>query len=72
MVDGTRGYVMKEGTWHTLDRFPIHPPHSDFLMLTDWETTLEVKQPNPDKEKWKLNQEVDFDVRFGTVFEFSF
>jgi ureidoglycolate hydrolase len=26
LIDDRKGYLLKRGTWHALDRFPLHPP----------------------------------------------
>src|SRR5436305_14339922 len=33
-VDGGSGLIMHAGTWHTLDRYPLAPPHVDALFFT--------------------------------------
>ena len=33
-LDGTRGVMLRKGTWHARDRFPVVPPHADSAFLT--------------------------------------
>lgn len=40
-VDKSQGYVLRRGTWHSLDRYPLHPPAAAFAMITEAETTEE-------------------------------
>lgn len=44
VLDGTAGYVLHAGTWHSLDRYPLSPPGCDWVMITDEETTEELRR----------------------------
>jgi ureidoglycolate lyase len=68
LLDGSKGYILRKKTWHSLDRFPLHPPHGDWLILTDRETTEDLKA-SPDHLGAKLTQAADFEQRYGVVFE---
>ena len=70
LLDGTRGYVMKKGTWHSLDRFPLYEPGSGWAVLTDWETTQDLINSS-DKLGDKLTKTVDFEKDMGITFEFA-
>lgn len=70
ILDGTKGYVLKRRTWHSLDRFPLYPPHGDWLMLTDWDTTADLKASS-DGLGDRLTRALDFEKRYGVVFEFD-
>lgn len=59
LLDGSAGYVMHRGTWHSLDRFPLAPPHSDFLMITDHETQDDLTESYAGRGRWALTQEID-------------
>jgi ureidoglycolate lyase len=67
LLDGSAGYVMRRGTWHSLDRFPLAPPHSDFLMITDHETQDDLTESYAGRGSWALTQEVDLGARYGTT-----
>jgi ureidoglycolate hydrolase len=69
LLDGTKGYVMAKGTWHSLDRFPLYPPESVFVMFSDDETAQDLAQAYAGQGGWKLSQEVDYKTRFGVTFE---
>src|SRR5262245_31982305 len=66
LVDGSKGYVFAKGTWHT-NRYPLHPPAAVFFLVTDPATQDElVRLP---EQEWKRTQQVDYETRFGVVFE---
>ena len=68
LLDGTRGYILRKNTWHTLNRFPLHPPGNDWIVLTDWETTADLKASGGVGDK--LTRTVDFEQELGVTFEF--
>jgi ureidoglycolate lyase len=70
LLDGTRGYILNRRTWHSLDRFPLYPPHGDWIILTDWETTEDLLASS-DRLGAKLTRAIDFEKLYGTVFEFD-
>ena len=45
LIDGTKGFAYKKGTWHSLDRYILSPPGTTFVILN--------QSPNP-------TQTVDF------------
>jgi ureidoglycolate lyase len=57
LIDGTRGYGYKTGTWHSLNRYVLHPPGASFIILN--------VEPNP-------TQVVDYEERFGVSFAIEF
>jgi ureidoglycolate lyase len=69
LLDGSRGYVLAPGTWHSLDRFPLSPPDTRFVMITDRETADDLSTAYTGRGGWQLTQEVDFSARFGVAFE---
>lgn len=69
LLDGSKGYVMAPGTWHSLDRFPLSPPDTRFVMITDRETADDLSAAYAGRGGWQLTQEVDFAARFGIRFE---
>ncbi len=70
LLDGTRGYVLKRRTWHSLDRFPLYPPHGDWVILTDWETTEDLLA-SADRLGAKLTRAIDFAEIYAVVFGFD-
>ena len=66
LINGT-SYMLKRGTWHSLDRFPLHPPGADFVVVTDWETQNELK--NKPMSEWRLTQDINYDEQCGVTFE---
>lgn len=70
LIDGSRGYVLKRRTWHSLDRFSLYPPHGDWIILTDWETSEDLLASS-DRLGAKLTRAVDFEKVYGVVFEFD-
>jgi ureidoglycolate lyase len=69
LLDGAAGYVLHRGTWHSLDRFPLRPPHTDFLMITDHETQDDLTESYAGRGTWTLTQEVDLVAAFGLAIE---
>jgi ureidoglycolate lyase len=67
-MDGTAGLLMHKGTWHTLDRFPLRPPHIDVLFLTAASTQAELIRQNADGTLPSLTQVVDY-ATHGVGFE---
>jgi len=70
LLDGSRGYILKRRTWHSLDRFPLYPPHGDWIILTDWETTEDLIASS-DRLGAKLTRAIDFEKLYGVVIEFD-
>jgi hypothetical protein len=61
LLDGSKGYVLHQGTWHSLDRFPLHPPDARFVMLTDHETQADLTAAYRAGKPAALTQEVDLE-----------
>ena len=66
LIDGSAGYVLNAGTWHSLDRLPVEPGHSSFVAISDEDTTNDL---GADDGEMKLTQMVDYEERFDLVFE---
>lgn len=60
LMDGTRGLLMHEGTWHTLDRYPVRPPYVDVLFLTARATQEELMREQAGGPKPVLTELYDF------------
>jgi ureidoglycolate lyase len=58
-IDGTKGYLLGKGTWHSIDRFPLSPPSTLFVVLNERETAEDPAR----------SQIVDYAARFGVTFE---
>jgi ureidoglycolate hydrolase len=69
LIDGTAGYVMHKGTWHSLDRYPLYPPVSSFVMLSDEETWQDLQLIYTGSGGGVLNTDVDYATEFGVTFE---
>jgi ureidoglycolate hydrolase len=68
LLDGTRGLLMHEGTWHTLDRYPVRPPYVDVLFLTARATQDELMREQAGGTKPVLTELHDFAAQ-GIEFE---
>jgi ureidoglycolate lyase len=74
LIDGTKGYMLKKGTWHS-DRLPLYRPGSKMVIITDEETSQDLLEygsmttPVDQRGGWKLNRIVDFQHEFGVTFE---
>lgn len=69
LLDGSLGYVLKAGTWHSLDRYPLYPPSAEIVIITSQDTQEELE--TAERERWQLTQEVDYAARFGVTFELA-
>lgn len=58
--------IMKKGTWHTLQKFPLHLPSVHFILVTNKETTDDLL-----KKEYKLIHRVDLKEKIGTILEFA-
>jgi ureidoglycolate lyase len=67
LLDGSKGYVLDLGTWHSLDRFPLAPPDTTFLMITDHETQRDLDDSYAGRGRWALTQEVDLEAEYGVT-----
>ena len=74
LIDGTVGYMLHKGTWHS-DRLPLYEPGSKMVIITDEETSRDLREhgsmsdPIDGRGGWKLNRIVDFEHRHGVTFE---
>jgi ureidoglycolate lyase len=59
LIDGSKGYLLAKGTWHSLDRFPLAPPATVFVVLNEEETARDPAR----------SQIVDYAARMGTTFQ---
>ena len=69
LLDGSAGYVLHTGTWHSLDRFPLYQAPADIVIITDRATQHELES-SPDGP-WERTEAVDYAERFGVNFEFE-
>ena len=60
LLDGSQGYALARGTWHSLDRFPLYPPHTHWVIITDHETQDDLVTAYRGAGGWTLSQEVDY------------
>jgi len=68
LLDGTQGYALARGTWHSLDRFPLYPPDTRWVIITDHETQQDLLTAYSGRGPCELSQEVDYQARFGVGF----
>jgi ureidoglycolate hydrolase len=71
LLDGTKGYVLGRGTWHSLDRFPLYAPDTRWVILTDHETQEDLLAAYGGHGGWQLSQEVDYRARFDLAFSLT-
>jgi ureidoglycolate hydrolase len=69
LLDGSKGYVLHRGTWHSLDRFPLRPSDTRFVMITDHETQSDLTAAYAAGEPAALTQEVDLERALGVTIE---
>jgi ureidoglycolate lyase len=74
LIDGTIGYILKKGTWHS-DRLPLYPPGTKMVILTDDETNRDlrahgsIRTPSSERGGWEINRIVDYRIEFDVSFE---
>lgn len=66
LLDGSAGYVLKTGAWHSPDRYPLYPPAADIVIITSRETQEELETVEPAARR--LTNAVDYAER-GVTFE---
>lgn len=69
LLDGSVGYALHQGTWHSLDRFAVRPPDTRWVIITDHETADDLEAAYRGQGGFALSQEVDYAARFATTFE---
>ena len=69
LLDGSKGYVLHRGTWHSLDRFPLRPPDTRFVMITDHETQDDLMTAYGAGKPAALTQEIDLERALGVMIE---
>lgn len=60
-VDGTKGILLRKGTWHALHRFPAHPPYVDIGLITEAETQQELELELAGGHKPRRTQVIDYE-----------
>jgi ureidoglycolate lyase len=68
LLDGTKGYALAPGTWHSLDRFPLYPPDTRWVIITDHETQEDLLTAYSGKGGWERTQEADYRAQFDVMF----
>lgn len=68
LLDGSRGYALARGTWHSLDRFPLYPPDTRWVIITDHETQGDLLRAYGGQGGWELTQEADYAARLQLTF----
>lgn len=71
LLDGTMGYVLAAGTWHSLDRYPLYPPDTRWVIITDHETQQDLLTAYSGTGGWALTQEADYQMRCDLTFTLS-
>jgi ureidoglycolate lyase len=69
LLDGTKGYALAPGTWHSLDRFPLYPPDTRWVIITDHETQEDLLAAYRGAGGWALSQETDYRARHDLEFQ---
>jgi ureidoglycolate lyase len=69
LLDGSAGYVLKRGTWHSPDRYPLYPPSAEIVIITSQETQHELE--TVERAQWQLTQVVDYATTSGVTFAFD-
>jgi ureidoglycolate hydrolase len=67
-IEPGMGYVLKIGAWHSLDRHPLAPPGSTFVMVTGEETTQDLIVEAVGHRRHTIT--IDYQARFQVAFDF--
>jgi ureidoglycolate lyase len=68
IIDGSCGYVLKAGAWHSPDRYPLYPPSAEIVIITSHDTQYELE--TLDRPEWQFTQVMDYEAETGVTFEF--
>jgi ureidoglycolate lyase len=68
LLDGSCGYALAPGTWHSLDRLPLYAPDTRWVIITDHETQDDLLAGYEGRGGWQLTQEIDCRARFDLTF----
>lgn len=63
LLDGTAGYILATGIWHSLDRLPLGGTATRWVMITDEETQQDL--PLADSGKARLTRQADLETEWG-------
>ena len=69
ILDGSAGYVLHAGAWHSPDRYPLYPPSAEIVIITSHETQHELE--TLERVGWRHTQVVDYAAEHGVTFEFE-
>jgi ureidoglycolate lyase len=69
IIDGSCGYVLKAGAWHSPDRYPLFPPSAEIVIITSHDTQHELE--TLDRPQWQFTQVKDYAADVGVTFEFE-
>lgn len=69
LIDGSCGYVLKTGAWHSPDRYPLFPPSAEIVIITSHDTQHELE--TLDRTQWQFTQIVDYATEMGVTIEFE-
>jgi ureidoglycolate lyase len=67
LIDGSCGYVLKRGTWHSLDRYPLQETETKIVIITSYATQMELETQSSAARR--LTQEVDYEELYGVTFQ---
>jgi ureidoglycolate lyase len=67
LLDGTKGYALGRRVWHSLDRYALYPPSTQWVIITDHETQEDLTAAYAGRGAMQFTQEVDFAERFGVT-----
>ena len=67
LMEARQGLLLRRGTWHALDCFPIAPPFADFAFFTEKEAEEELIEP-VDLENLHRSQIIDYESVLGIRF----
>jgi len=60
LIDGSQGIMFWRRTWHSLDTYPVSPPHTDVAFISEIEAQEEIEVKGADPEAAKLTKIANF------------
>ena len=69
LLDGRTGYMLRRGVWHSLDRYALYPPATEWVIITDHETQDDLVEGYAGQHPHRFTQEVDFAAEVGVTLE---
>ena len=78
LIDSSKGFVFKKGTWHSLNRYILSPPGATFVILNSIPNPTQIVnyaentgRVYKDLDSDNMPTSVNYDNRFGVTFRLT-